>query len=1654
MFLDRIAELGLLPRDPKKSVLSRFPLAVRKKLVHEVSQCLLPNQNLVAEPQNLLTSPTHVRWVMEIVGQGFALPIEDFLVIQSTISVYSNWLLEEDSLPVAMKQIEDDQIRQNFWQSIFSHFSLLFEPRTHCELPNNSKIEDFNVSAIQVELCRTILKVLAIFGRQSGHAFSEATWILLLKVLLGMCDRLLSEPLARKDSKRKIVSSGPKSDKLALVVEEEAGPIMGDCLCKHLVRVTIELWLRSKITKIEMWDYLKKFFSRWTHRLDVVTQWNATILALSRRVIGQLYGPPEGAERVIIYVDGYTIDLDLPPKFVVYAWHQMIYMIGNPNMLPFRNFEEAIRGISKVVGEFHAIGIETDSVKLMNATVPDGNTLLHMFGSWLFEATTKQQSEFNKGKAIAFEILCRIVCQPQRRNLFLQLYLDRFYHCLIHGLQSDPFSVTAILLNMPTFYIRELNGALMTIPHMIVAIRRVLPMLQTGFDLPADDLRTAALKIMGTITPFLSHFEAISVPPPIWAQVKFATLAQDEPSKQRIAKIHALYGVNDVTQQLLLLVQQTAADRSQSMEFRLLKCDVLDILISTMMIETFAPNCKYAIHLLTCFALEEGEFCPGLPAFIIKHIHEKACTGVCNSEVVLYSFDALLQLGNLYKHVIRDNPGCPRELVLALCRLIEILLMEDNTVAYQVVISRAYDCMIRWVLLGEWFLNDKTVTKVVIGTLCRGIGLLDRDDEFSTVIQTATAAAAPSTTAAVTLGAPAASTAATATASAAASTSPSTPILASANAVIASIPIYEKVPAIVASIERSLDKKKNNRTGTKLFQKKTAPSSTGVSTGTTDGGLGLPTFATLSAEMMIKGAAEAALVQLANHLNNFPPVNETTGVSRISTLWNEEAEVKRMLSERDKLLGPRPRIQPVSGEAEGPTQDLVLRNGIALSEYRRFLRYYAYDHRVILCVVERPPWAYQQPGDHGDMQLEPFHRKEQDSSAEPDGQATDEANRWKQDKCLPELTILIRDSSGKYSWKSRLEYLDEKALALLAPEKPEKPEDVLASSELFDELEHDSYHFIPTELPYSPNNCTIERAVAVNEASIPDIETLFDESAEIKEAYNAYHQKTQEFTEKERGWRTEILQSDDYAGIEVKVDPTPPIDLMDPNHISQVSRLYLGHSGLASPEHRSKLKPLQISDSFLRDLERLDTLPERDCLSFGVLFCRSGKDTIQDILSPKGISTDFKQFMSSLAWPVDLETHPGYKGRLSKTYCSTAPYWANRNWEIIFNCPYYIHDTSVGVETPNIAIPTSVNSASGLSFPSPSGDLPYETPESLFQSPSMGDSAAPGGAGGLGISRSRSNSHSHSRSSSIGGGGLYVQTAATGSSGSGWGSTSPSMSNFRGAARLSPIENDSLLGTPVALAPDHPLGMREIFGHVAQDDIVYIVWIEDNHKLDHVIKRFSKTENESKLASSNLEGRDSRVRRSPQDEELQRKRQSLPGSKTMYEAVGDFEKRITHDTSGDTAEVQSTVSKEAPKPRDPAFSSSSGSTGGPAKRPGDAAAGPTAVSGEPEHLWNGQIFIVIHPLAKTPGLYEIRIVTVETWKENLYFGPLLDGMIVSQHALGTLVRSTAISAHLSFKLRKGGYRKPHLVRRNAIEELCTKHRMSGSLADFYGDLYY
>ncbi|KAG1519702.1 hypothetical protein G6F52_008364 [Rhizopus delemar] len=668
MFLDWIAQLRLLQHDPQTNILGSLPLSIRRVLISEITTFLHPPGGKQPPDHSLFGSPAHVKWFMEVIGQSFNLPLEDMGITSDDIDIYARWLFEQHTRPLAVVR---EGLEQEFYQIIFHQYSLLFQPRIARAINCNAAIKDTITPLIRrhIELCKKTLKVFVMAGRTLK--LSPETWAVVLKVMLGITDYLLKEPVGETMN----------------VIN------MADELCDHLLQVLFELWLRSNTMDVEMWDILKSCFMRWTHRPKAIQHWSSLSLALTKRV-QSLIGE-EGTDGV--YVSEPNIKLDLPSEFVYYAWHRVLYLPPHPLQLPPANFTLHMLGIRQLVDTFCQ-------------SKTDGNTLLHMFGTFLFDAASRASTsldhESQRGCSEAFITLCTIFCQPEQKQAFLRTYIEKFYAALSVGLKS-PFCLPTLLLSCTELFASDLEGVRILVPDFITAIKKVLPKLRVKSNVPLDQLRLAAIKVLGTIMCLPNYLDKI------------------EPTGRE--EMEQVGGDQEqVIAQVIRVLYAEPQEGSTVKPTLSLKFYVLEILLMSLRTEDSSYNMRYILHLINVYVIEDVPFCPGLVGTVVKLIQDKILTMQLPNDVIFVAFDVLMDFVDLYDYVKRDSKNVARELVLALSRYVNTLLHAGNLANTYGLVVQAYECMIRWVLVSQWITDDRDCYKAVIETLSKGITILDK----------------------------------------------------------------------------------------------------------------------------------------------------------------------------------------------------------------------------------------------------------------------------------------------------------------------------------------------------------------------------------------------------------------------------------------------------------------------------------------------------------------------------------------------------------------------------------------------------------------------------------------------------------------------------------------------------------------------------------------------------------------------------------------------------------------------------------------------------------------------------------------------------------------------------------------------------------------
>ncbi|KAI7808059.1 ral GTPase-activating protein subunit beta isoform X3 [Triplophysa rosa] len=123
---------------------------------------------------------------------------------------------------------------------------------------------------------------------------------------------------------------------------------------------------------------------------------------------------------------------------------------------------------------------------------------------------------YESGRAEACGTLCRIFCSKKTGEEILPVYLSRFYMVLIQGLQISDFIcrpvLASIILNSSALFCSDLKGINVVVPYFISALETILPdreLSKFKSYVNPTELRRASIHILLSMLPLPHHFGSV-----------------------------------------------------------------------------------------------------------------------------------------------------------------------------------------------------------------------------------------------------------------------------------------------------------------------------------------------------------------------------------------------------------------------------------------------------------------------------------------------------------------------------------------------------------------------------------------------------------------------------------------------------------------------------------------------------------------------------------------------------------------------------------------------------------------------------------------------------------------------------------------------------------------------------------------------------------------------------------------------------------------------------------------------------------------------------------------------------------------------------------------------------------------------------------------
>ncbi|KAM7352664.1 ral GTPase-activating protein subunit beta isoform 7-T7 [Cochliomyia hominivorax] len=601
------------------SVLNKFPASAGREVAVSVVKQLATNLGITqnAEPSHLVKDE-EVNWCMDVICFGLSLPLQEHETIKDCVNVYCEWMTAlhpQPKISVPKPICEDANM---YCRKIINHFHNLFVPRQNEILPfiyqKELGIDTINRQAV---LCHRVLRTLQQTA-QISQTMDRETWESLLLFLLAINETLLAPPTIKDDVGDQLC------ERVLQVLFEVWLLACVRCFPSPSLWKTLQescaMW-RHRVALVDQWNRVNLAL---TARLLEFTYGPAFPELKISEEDAQLI--PAGMTNDCVAQTWYRFLRTIgnptalcSPHIISKSSHFVQWALTHDKgaetyqhpclqSLPLI-FLKAIKGISSQVDAFLGlskaalIGLTSSRSSSSAAPAPltptsgppsssslnslpslgleqrpplaparpKCNSILHLFGEWLFEAahiggdawlinTKKQATEASKrpssmimenrkgsislsqpnslndptslpptltidkyesGRAEAIGTLCKIFCAKKTGEEILPVYLARFYMALQQCLKITEHkecdeTLASILLNSADLFRLDLDGIHVLLPSFIAALEIVLPAKDLKIKTQAmqfnkTELRRSAIQILLSILTLPLHFQTLPI---------------------------------------------------------------------------------------------------------------------------------------------------------------------------------------------------------------------------------------------------------------------------------------------------------------------------------------------------------------------------------------------------------------------------------------------------------------------------------------------------------------------------------------------------------------------------------------------------------------------------------------------------------------------------------------------------------------------------------------------------------------------------------------------------------------------------------------------------------------------------------------------------------------------------------------------------------------------------------------------------------------------------------------------------------------------------------------------------------------------------------------------------------------------------------------
>lgn len=283
--------------------------------------------------------------------------------------------------------------------------------------------------------------------------------------------------------------------------------------------------------------------------MELVSHWSAVNMALLSKQLAFLYGPsfphtptdnccsssihPTMAKEVtaqaayrFLHIIGNIVEIS-QKEIICYSPGLFKAGLKSPEVVSCLEllpdiFLKAMKVVSSLVDGYLGTDIQ-GSRMTFSPQRTRVNTILHMFGSWLFQAAllgtpysgfqqTGQDNSFNDGRSEALATLCIIFNSKRHNEVIEDAYLARFFLTLHKGLESDIGVKSSSLKYVGGLMVKDLSGSNILVVNLIKALQGFAEasLTQAKIRMKVSTFRESCMEVLKTLIAVTHHFAGIA----------------------------------------------------------------------------------------------------------------------------------------------------------------------------------------------------------------------------------------------------------------------------------------------------------------------------------------------------------------------------------------------------------------------------------------------------------------------------------------------------------------------------------------------------------------------------------------------------------------------------------------------------------------------------------------------------------------------------------------------------------------------------------------------------------------------------------------------------------------------------------------------------------------------------------------------------------------------------------------------------------------------------------------------------------------------------------------------------------------------------------------------------------------------------------------